>query len=62
MKKIYNYIQFIIGLLCALASAILFIQGNIFAENNTNIAIVIGIIGISLIATSPIRLLRLKKE
>jgi hypothetical protein len=37
-------------------------EGNILGENNTGWAIVIGIVGISLIATSGVRLLKPKKS
>ena len=59
MKK--GFIRFIIGIVIALAGAVIMFQGNIFGENNTGIAIVIGIVGIGLIATSKYRLLGKKK-
>lgn len=55
MKK--GLVQFIIGIITALAGAAIMFHGNIFGENNTGIAIVIGIVGIGLIATSRYRLL-----
>ena len=54
-------IQFTIGLVCALIGAYVMFQGNIFGENNTGIAIVLGIIGIGLISGSPIGILKKKK-
>ncbi|MDD5012621.1 MAG: hypothetical protein PHQ66_03195 [Candidatus Nanoarchaeia archaeon] len=56
MKK--GLVQFIIGIIIALAGAGIMFQGNFFGENNTGIAIVIGIVGIGLIATSKYRLLK----
>ncbi len=51
MKNI-NLVQFIIGICIALIGAGIMFYGNIFGERNSGIAIVIGIIGIGLIATS----------
>jgi len=59
MKK--GLIQFIIGIIIALAGAVIMFHGNIFGENNTCIAIVTGIIGLLLIATSKFRLMGKKK-
>ena len=56
MKK--GLIQFIIGIIIALMGAGIMFHGNIFAENNSGIATVIGIIGIGIIATSNFRLLK----
>ena len=53
-----SIIIFIIGLLTALTGAYIMFHGSIFAENNSGIATVIGIIGIGLIATSNFRLLK----
>ena len=47
-----NKIQFIVGIFIALIGAGIMFHGNIFGERNSGIAIVIGIIGIGLIATS----------
>ena len=55
MKK--GFIQFIIGVIMALAGAIIMLHGNLFEEYNTGVAIVLGIIGIGLIATSKFKLL-----
>jgi len=53
-----SIIVFILGILTALTGAYIMFHGSIFAENNSGIAIVIGIIGIGLIATSNFRLLK----
>ena len=47
-------IQFVLGIIVALIGAGIMFHGSIFGENNSGIAIVIGIIGIGLIATSNI--------
>lgn len=47
-----NKIQFIAGICVALIGAGIMFHGNIFRENNSGIATIIGIIGIGLIATS----------
>jgi uncharacterized membrane protein len=49
---------FIIGLITTLTGAYIMFHGSIFAENNSGIATVIGIVGIGLIATSNFRLLK----
>ena len=49
---------FIIGLVLALTAAFFMFDGDILGENTTGIATVIGIVGISLIATSNITLLK----
>lgn len=51
-------IQFIAGICIALIGAGIMFHGNIFGESNSGIAIVIGIIGISLIGTSKYRLIK----
>jgi hypothetical protein len=61
MKTKGPFIQFTIGLACALVGAYVMFQGTIFGENNTGIAIVLGIIGIGLISTSQIGILKEKK-
>lgn len=55
MKK---KIQFVAGICVALIGAGIMLHGDIFGERNTGIAIVVGIIGIGLIATSKFRLLK----
>ena len=51
-------VQFVIGIIVALIGAVIMFEGSIFGDNTTGIAIVIGIIGIGLIATSSYRLLK----
>ena len=51
-------VQFVIGIIVALIGAVIMFEGSILGENTTDIAIVIGIIGIGLIATSSYRLLK----
>jgi len=50
--KTYRKIFFVLGILISLAGAALMFDGAILAETTTNIAIVLGITGIGLIATS----------
>jgi len=50
--KSYRKILFVSGICIALIAAGIMLQGNIFGENNSGIATIMGIIGISLIATS----------
>ena len=61
MEKKGPLVQFTIGLACALSGAYVMFQGTIFGENNTGIAIVLGIIGIAFISGSPIGILKQKK-
>jgi hypothetical protein len=53
MNKKFS-IQFVIGVIVALIGAGIMFHGSIFAENNSGIATVIGIIGIGIIASSNI--------
>ena len=53
MNKKFS-IQFILGIIVALIGAGIMFHGNIFGENNSGIATIIGIIGIGIIATSNI--------
>ena len=57
MKKI-SITLFIVGICIALIGAGIMFHGNVFGERNSGIAIVIGIIGIGLIASSNFRLLK----
>ena len=50
--KHMSVIQFIAGICVSLIGAVIMFQGNIFGERNSGIAIVIGIVGIALIASS----------
>ena len=52
MNKKFFVIQFIVGIIVALIGALIMFHGNIFGENNSGIATIIGIIGIGLIASS----------
>jgi len=56
-KKAF-FAQWIIGLILALTAAFFVFDGGILGENTTGIATVIGIVGISLIATSNITLFK----
>ncbi|MDD3421706.1 MAG: hypothetical protein PHS47_05350 [Methanocellales archaeon] len=53
-----NKIQFMAGICIALIGAGIMFHGNVFGERNSDIATIIGIIGIGLIATSNFRLLK----
>ncbi len=53
-----SLILFIAGICIALIGAGIMFHGNIFGENNSGIATVIGIIGIGVIASSNFRLLK----
>ena len=48
-------IQFVLGIVVALIGAAIMFLGNIFGDYNTGVAIVMGIVGIGLIATSRVR-------
>ncbi len=49
---------FILGISLALMGAFIMFEGSVFGENTTGIAIVTGILGIGLIATSSVRVLK----
>lgn len=51
-------LQFITGLTLAVAAGTLIYEGSILGEDTASIALVTGIIGVLLIATSKIRLLK----
>ena len=51
------FAQWIIGIVLALLAAIFMFDGDILGENTAGISTIIGIVGISLIATSSIHLL-----
>jgi energy-converting hydrogenase Eha subunit H len=53
MNKKFS-IQFVLGITVALIGAGIMFHGSIFAENNSGIATVIGIIGIGIITSSNI--------
>ncbi len=56
------FAQWITGVVLALVAAIFMFDGDILGEDTTGISTVLGIIGISLIATSNINLLSLKRK
>ena len=60
-KKAF-FAQWIIGLVIAVIAAIFMFDGDILGENTTGISTVIGIVGISLIATSNVQLLPLRRK
>ena len=60
-KKAF-FTLFGIGLVLALTAAFLMFDGDILGENTTGIATVVGIVGISLIATSNIALFPIKHK
>ncbi len=47
-----NKVLFLLGIILALIAAGLMFEGSILGESTTGVAIVIGIVGIGLIATS----------
>ena len=49
-------IQFVLGIIVALIGAGIMFHDSIFRENNSGIAIVIGIIGIGIITTSNVHI------
>ena len=55
-KKAF-FTQWIVGIVIALTAAIFMFDGDILGENTTGISTVMGIVGISLIATSNVNLL-----
>jgi hypothetical protein len=60
-KKTF-FAQWIVGIVIALTAAILMFDGRILGENTTGISTVIGIVGISLIATSNVNLLPIRHK
>ncbi|MFC1948978.1 hypothetical protein ACFLW0_02245 [Chloroflexota bacterium] len=58
MNKKSFFPLFIIGLIISLTAAFFMFDGDILGENTTGISTVIGIVGIGLIATSNITLLK----
>ena len=55
-------VQFITGIACSLFGAFLMFNGDLFGDNTTGIARILGIIGISLVATSSPIGMALKKR
>ena len=60
-KKAF-YAQWIAGLVIAVIAAIFMFDGDILGENTTGISTVMGIVGISLIATSNVNLLPTRRK
>ena len=60
-KKAF-FAQWVIGLVVAVIAAIFMFDGDILGENTAGISTVMGIVGISLIATSNVNLLPTKRE
>jgi len=58
----WDYVSFVLGISLCLIGALVMVEGSILGERTTGIAIVIGIVGIGLIATSGVRLLKPKKS
>ena len=56
------FAQWIVGLCVALAGAFFMFDGEIFGENTSGIATIVGIVGISLIASSNVTLLGLGRK
>jgi len=57
-----EHVSFVLGISLCLVAAFLMIEGSILGERTTGIATVLGIVGIGLIATSGVRLLKPKKS
>ncbi len=51
-------IHFVVGIIIALIGAVIMFDGSIFGEDHTGIASIIGVIGIGIIATSIIWILK----
>jgi LPXTG-motif cell wall-anchored protein len=60
-KKVF-FAQWITGLAIALIAAAFMFDGDILGDNTTGISTVMGIVGISLIATSNVNLLPLSRK
>ena len=58
----WEYVLLVLGLSLCLIGAIVMFEGNIFGENNSGLAIVIGIVGVGLVATSDVGLRKPKKS
>ncbi len=58
----WEYVLLVLGLSLCLIGAIVMLEGNIFGENNSGSAIVIGIVGVGLVATSDVGLRKPKKS
>jgi len=58
----WEYVLLVLGISLCLIGAIVMLEGNIFGENNSGLAIVIGILGVGLVATSDVGLRKPKKS
>jgi hypothetical protein len=58
----WEYVSFVLGISLCLIGAFLMFEGSILGERTTGIATLLGIVGIGLIATSGVRLLKPKKS
>ena len=58
----WEYVLLVLGLSLCLIGAIVMFEGNIFGENNSGLAIVIGIVGVALVAASDVGLRKPKKS
>jgi hypothetical protein len=58
----WEYVSFVLGISLCLIGALLMFEGSILGERTTGIATLFGIVGIGLIATSGVRLLKPKKS
>jgi hypothetical protein len=61
-RKTAFFVQWIIGLAIAVIAAVFMFDGHILGENTTGISTVMGIVGISLIATSNVNLLPTRRK
>jgi hypothetical protein len=60
-KKAF-FTQWIVGIVIAVIAAVFMFDGHILGENTTGISTVMGIVGISLIATSNVNLLPTRRK
>jgi purine-cytosine permease-like protein len=60
-KKVF-FTQWIVGIVVALTAAIFMFDGHVLGENTAGISTVMGIVGISLIATSNVNLLPTRRK
>ena len=58
----WQYASFALGIIVCLIAVFLMVEGSILGERTTGIATLLGIVGIGLIATSGVRLLKPKKS
>jgi hypothetical protein len=58
----WEYVSFVLGISLCLIGAFLMVEGSILGERTTSIATILGIVGIGLISTSGVRLLKPKKS